>query len=345
MKKILITGCAGAAATNFIKCLKNSALELFIVGTDMNAMQLGLSLCDKTYQVLSCLDDEYINQINDIIKREQIDLLYPQTDMEVEIISKKRDELLCNVFLPVDSAVQLCRNKQSSYERMLDSGVAVADSVEFNNPEEVVNLFGEMISKHSKLWVRASKGAGSRAALPVKDLAIAREWIKFWTDSNRLEVNQFQLSEFLPGKDFAFQSVWYKGELICSFARERLEYMFGNLMPSGQSSSASVARSIHSDIVNQTAVKAIRSVDSKPHGVFCVDLKENKHGVPCVTEINIGRFFTTCDFAMKAGCNMPEIYLQLAFGIELCEKKPYNSIEENLLWIRNVDREPVLVKE
>ena len=152
------------------------------------------------------------------------------------------------------------------------------------------------------------------------------------------------LQRFLPGKEFAFQSIWYNGKLVTSQARERVEYIFGNLTPSGQSSSPSVARTVHRADVNKTATSAILSVDPNATGVFCVDLKENKKGKPCVTEINAGRFFTTSNFFSCAGSNMPYYYIKMAFGEELPKLPKYNPIESNLYWVRMMDMGYKLVK-
>jgi carbamoyl-phosphate synthase large subunit len=67
------------------------------------------------------------------------------------------------------------------------------------------------------------------------------------------------------------------------------------------------------------------------------------HGIPNPTEINIGRFFTTHFFFTKAGLNMPQIYVKLAFGEKLSPiKKKINPLTEGIAWVRGMDIEPVL---
>ena len=39
----------------------------------------------------------------------------------------------------------------------------------------------------------------------------------------------FLLCEYLPGRDYAVQSLWHEGELIQAKTCERLEYLFGVL--------------------------------------------------------------------------------------------------------------------
>jgi carbamoyl-phosphate synthase large subunit len=175
------------------------------------------------------------------------------------------------------------------------------------------------------------------------DQAVA--WARYWRELRGLDVTEFMVSEFLPGREFAFQSVWRDGDLVTSAARERLEYVFGHLMPSGQSSSPSVARTVHDDRVNELATSAVLAVDPRATGVFCVDLKEDEQGRPLVTEINAGRFFTTSNFLAEAGANMPYEYIRLAYGEDVEGLARYDAVEEDLYWVRMIDMGYKLVRE
>ena len=79
-------------------------------------------------------------------------------------------------------------------------------------------------------------------------------------------------------------------------ARERLEYIYAYLAPSGITGTPAVQKTVHYDAVNKTGTEAVLSIDPKFNGIASVDLKENAAGEPCVTEINPGRMFTTSYF-------------------------------------------------
>src|SRR5439155_17760718 len=99
----------------------------------------------------------------------------------------------------------------------------------------------------------------------------------------------------------------------------------------------SVARTVHREDVNEVASRAIRAVDPAATGVFCIDLKEEEHGSPLVTEINAGRFFTTSNFLAEAGANMPYDYVRLAFGERLEHLRTFNAVEPGPSWVRLID--------
>jgi carbamoyl-phosphate synthase large subunit len=136
-------------------------------------------------------------------------------------------------------------------------------------------------------------------------------------------------------------------------ARERLEYIYPHLAPSGVTGTPAVQRTIHDENVNKIATEAVLAIDPNFSGIACVDLKEDKEGVPCVTEINAARMFTTSFFFSYASkvlrkdyyANFPYLYVRLAFKESIPEIPKYNILPENIYWIRHIDAPAKLVKD
>jgi hypothetical protein len=170
----------------------------------------------------------------------------------------------------------------------------------------------------------------------------ADAWIRWWIEERGMNASQFMASEMLPGREFAYQSVWQDGTLIAGQARERVEYLYGHLTPSGQTSTPSVARTVDEPTVDDLAMRSILALDPKPRGAYCVDIKESANGTPNVTEINAGRFFTTSNFFAAAGLNMPDMLIRCALG-EPLETRGTSPLPADLYWIRMVDMGFVLV--
>lgn len=342
MKRIIVTGAGGNAAMSFIQSLRLSGDPYYIVGVDTSPIHLECTDLQARYLIPRCNDPKYVSALNQIIEREKIEFVHPQPDVEVARLSEVREQINATMFLPNKEVIQTCQDKTITNQKLREFGVPVPRSIQINNYEDLGQKFFDIKREGEVVWVRAVQGAGSKAALPVKTYEQAANWIKYWQEMKGLGPENFMVAEFLPGSEFAFQSLWWKGELITSMARERLEYMFGNLMPSGQSSSPSIAKTVHRDDVNQIAMNSIRALDPSPHGIFCVDLKENSRGVPSVTEINIGRFFTTSNFFSEAGLNMPWMYIKLGFGEEIPKYEKVNPLPADLFWVRGIDRKPRL---
>jgi carbamoyl-phosphate synthase large subunit len=319
--------------------------EIFIAGTDMNKYHLHLPDLDASEVVPGCTAPGYVDRINAIIKKHGITFVHAQPDIEVEILGKHRKEINARTMLPSNGTIEKCRNKMNTNRILSANSVPVPKSYLIENASDIPRLFNELYGITKKVWVRAVRGAGSRAALPVYNPDQLMNWIFYWISNKEMETRDFMISEYLPGKEFAWQSLWRDGKLITSQARERIEYLFGNLSVSGQSSSPSVARTVHRTDVNQVATAAIKAIDEHATGIFCVDLKENIHGTPCVTEINAGRFFTTSNFFSALGLNMPYMYVLMAHDQEIPTVPQYNPLEEGLYWVRLPDAMPKLLTE
>jgi carbamoyl-phosphate synthase large subunit len=192
-------------------------------------------------------------------------------------------------------------------------------------------------------WLRASRGAGGAGSTPVEDVRAAEHWIEYWRCRGKDWT--FVAHKYLPGRNFAFQSLWEGGEVVVSQVRERLEYIYPYLAPSGVTGTPALAVTVHRDDVNEIATRCVRAVDPRATGVFCVDLKEDDHGRPVPTEINAGRFFTTSYFFTRAGVNMPYIYVKMGFGEEVPSLPRYNALPEGLFWIRHIDCPALLKRE
>lgn len=347
MKKILVTGAGGSASYNFIKSLRNNPKKekFFIVGADVKKYHMELSPLDRSYIVPNFNTPGYIDELNKIIKKEKIDFLHAQPDGEVNLISENRHKMLAKTFLPKDSSIKLCQNKMKFNSFLNSKGISVPEAYPINNYSDLEKSLKVLFKNHQKVWLRAVRGAGSKAALPVINIEHARFWIDYWKQMKGIGYGDFMVSEFLPGKEYAFQSLWNNGELLMSQARERIEYIFGHLTPSGQSSSPSIAKTVSNDEVNNLAYNAIKTIDSDASGVFCVDLKTDRNGKVKIIEINAGRFFTTSYFFSKAGINMPYYYIKLGLGEKIDNKfKEFNNLEEDLYWVRMVDMGYKLIK-
>jgi carbamoyl-phosphate synthase large subunit len=126
--------------------------------------------------------------------------------------------------------------------------------------------------------------------------------------------------------------------------RRRLGWAFSSRAPAGVTGVTHVAVTACDPSVDSVAERAIRSIDAEPHGLFGVDMTLDHEGNPNLTEINIGRFFTTIYFFTKAGLNMPLIYRDLALeGRRPQLARKLNPLPPDKVWIRGMDVEPRLV--
>jgi carbamoyl-phosphate synthase large subunit len=155
-----------------------------------------------------------------------------------------------------------------------------------------------------------------------------------------IPAREFTLAQFLPGRDFACQSLWRDGQLVLIKTFERLSYVVRGSAASSVSSLASLMKMVYEPRVVEVCTAAIRQLDRRASGVFCIDLKESSDGTPCVTEINAGRFsMSTNVYDLTGRYNMALAYVQLAR--KTCEVPPetYDVVEDHYM-VRDLDGPP-----
>jgi carbamoyl-phosphate synthase large subunit len=155
-----------------------------------------------------------------------------------------------------------------------------------------------------------------------------------------IPADRFTLSEYLPGRDFMCMSLWRDGQMVLVSTFEKLSYFGGESHPSGTSSLSSLAKTIIDDRLVDISSRAIRAISPKASGAFSIDLKENAEGVPCITEINAGRFFigmTAFDQVSKH--NTSAVYVRLAFREPLHLRDAYVTVPDHYV-VRDLDALP-----
>jgi carbamoyl-phosphate synthase large subunit len=347
-KRILATGAGGPAGINFVMSLKLAPEELYLVSTESDEYRIHLAPTERRYRVPPATDSDYVEKLNKVIEKEKIDFLHPQPDIEVAVISAKREKIKAHTFLPSKEAVLMCQDKYRSAERWKRKDVPVAETMPIKNEADIEKALERL---GTPLWLRATRGAGGVGSTPAsnKDTAIA--WIRYWRGRNKNW--EFIAQEHLSGRNLAFHSLWKEGELVTSMSRERLEYIYPHLAPSGITGTPAVQRTIHDEGVNKIGTKAVLAIDPKFNGIACVDLKENDEGAPFVTEINAGRMFTTSYFfsfaskMLRSDCyaNLPYLYVKLAYKETIPKLPEYDVLPENIYWIRHIDAPARLVKD
>lgn len=338
--RVLITGAGTGASNNLIRSLRAGDPSLFfIVGCHDDRFVLKNSSADRNYLIPAARHPRFSTGLRHVIKTEKIDLLIPNSDLDVDTISRLRDRLPCHTFLPRKPVVELCQDKYALTVSLKSRGVPVPVTYPVTDLEGIDEVF-RRLAPSSPLWCRIRTGAGSMGATSVKTPAQTWNWIRYWEEMRGVPSTSFTISEYLPGRDFACQSLWKDGKLILIKTVERLSYFGGWNRASGVSSIAALAKTVFEPRVVEVCAQAIRALDANISGAFSVDLKENASGVPCITEINAGRFITMLNlFDLTGKHNMSLTYVRLALGERVDIREEYDVVED-YYFIRDVDTVP-----
>jgi hypothetical protein len=338
MTRLHIGGAGGAPSNNVIRSLRDGTRPYYLIGASSVPSDLLLADVDEKHVVPAATAPEYTRSILDLLARTRPSFMHVQSDYEVLAVSHLRDRIAAlgvGLFLPSHDTIENCVDKERSYSLWVRAGLKVPRTMLLHAPADLKRAFDVL---GEKIWVRATVGGGGRGALPTANFEFARAWIDEYRGWG-----SFTAAELLTDRSVTWQSIWHEGELVVAQARRRHKWNYGNRTLSGVTGITGVGETCSDEDVTRTALDAIAAVDSRPHGIFCVDMTYDPSGAPNPTEINIGRFFTTCYFFTKAGLNFPEIYCELALeGRFPSLSRKINPLPDGLVWIRGMDVAPVL---
>ena len=337
--RVLVLSAGTGAANNLIRSLKIGEPALFVVGAHADRFVLKKSPADRNHLIPPSSHRSFLAALRRVIETEKIALVIPGSDSDVEALSRLRDRIPGRVFMPRPSVIDLCQDKYNLTAFLRARGLPAPLTYPVATLDELDDLF-DRLAPRPLLWCRIRTGFGSMGALPVKDPEQARSWIRYWQEMRKVPVTAFTLSEYLPGRDFSLQCLWKDGRLVLAKMSERLVYFGGGSHPSGVSSTPALGKTVFEPRVGDVCAAAMRALDTKISGVCCFDLKEDEHGVPCITEINAGRFaMITSLYDLTGKYNMAVTYVHLALGDRVDIGDPYDVAEDCYL-VRDLDTEP-----
>ncbi len=350
-ERILVTGAGGIAGVNFVRALNASPAGYKVVGTDYSKYYIEFP--DLVSRYLSPRHDskEFLPKIIAVAKKEKVKFIHPQPSSEALVLSAERGRLPAPVLLPEASIMEVGQDKLLTEKKLVSAGVPVAKTVPVSRLGDVRGAFDLLTPP---LWVRARHGAGGRLSLLCASVGEALDWVGLWVKKGT-PIDEFIVQEYLPGRNIAWDSIWSEGRLVTSYCRERIEYPFKHISPSGITGTPSVARTVRDSRVNSTAEKSVKAISDRPNGAFSVDVKEDGVGRPCVTEVDSGKFHTTMPlwgyvafkhFKLPWFSNLADLYVRLGLGHSAPADAPkYDLLPAGYYMIRNIDSGVLLWRE
>lgn len=244
--KILLTasGCPGAAT--LIKYLKNNGeREIEIIGVDSEDDVIGKFLCDKFFVAPKSDSEEYISFLLDIVNREKIDVVFPQSSFDVYPVSENRqrfENLGAKVLASDPSAIEIANNKYKMYEALrgvdgltLPKYFYPKNLEEFNDavyklgyPEKAV-CFKPHISKGSRGFRYIDPHADKRDQLmnqkPNNKFISLEEFKEIFTGDDNFP--DFIVMEVAKGIDYDVMALCEKGEVLLTTVKTREKERWG----------------------------------------------------------------------------------------------------------------------
>ncbi len=351
----MVTGSGGTGGINFIRALRLAEKQLgqkhFIVSTDHNPHFLNFA--DSDVKIVSPRHDDstFLPLIMQLAEKYEIDFLHPHPSSEARVVAENLQLLKkAHVKTCLPTPTSIAPDKLEIHSALSKSHVLVPKTVEVHTFADVERAFVEI---GTPLWIRARRGAGGRLGLKVDNVEQAKHWVELNRLQHRAVMADFVVQQYLPGRDLAFDSLWFKGQLVTSYCRERLEYFLKHISLSGITGTPTIARTLMDKKVNQVGVEAVKALDAEPHGFYSTDIKEDSCGNCVVTEVD-GKWHTTAPlwgYALAKALDKPELnlthqYIKLALDGKTDGALPtYNLFPEDYHLVRQLDAGVILEHE
>lgn len=155
--KILVTAIGSFSAMSVIDTLRRTGC--YVVGCDIypEEWHAESTHCHRFYQApFATMRDEYISFLLDISNKENIDIILPLTDLEIDVLNANRITFEANnikIAMPSEYALDIARNKYRIHTHFInDDIVPSVPTIRFNkdiNPEAIVPCIAKPIDGRS----------------------------------------------------------------------------------------------------------------------------------------------------------------------------------------------------
>jgi carbamoyl-phosphate synthase large subunit len=341
-RRLLVMAAGTGASNNLVRSLRAAGDGVYIVGCNADRFTLKQSGADRLYLTPAVTHAAFGAALLRLADHEKIDLVIPSGDDDVAALSALRGDLGSRCFLPEAGVIARCQDKLELTQFLAARGVPAPATCAVTDLRGLGATFREL-GRTRPLWCRVREGSRSLGAAPVNTVRQARAWIRYWEEMRGIPADRFTLSEYLPGRDFMCMSLWRDGRMVLVTTFEKLSYFGGEAHPSGTSSLSSLAKTVVDPRLVDISSRAIGALAPAASGAFSVDLKENRDGVPCITEINAGRFFigmTAFDQVSRHG--VASTYIRLARGADVDLLETYVTVPDYYV-VRDLDTLPGVV--
>lgn len=264
-----------------------------VYGSDLSSTAPALQFCDKTFLVPPIYSDDYIPALEEICRREQIDVLIPTIDTDLLLLSENRhvfERQHTKVLISAPEMISVCRDKRKTQKFFTSLGLYAPP---------VVDDYRQYMLGYPA-FIKPRDGSSSVFAYKVESFEELERFAQY--------VPQYIIQPFIEGEEYTVDIMCdFQGHPIYVTPRKRLEVRSGEVLKT---------QIWQEDSILQDMGTLIEKF--KPCGPLTVQLiRDRKSGKNCYIEIN-PRFGGGAPLSMMAGAASAQALKKILEG-ELLE--------------------------
>jgi carbamoyl-phosphate synthase large subunit len=326
MKKqitVLITCVGGDLVPAVVQGFNNSdKYDVTVIGADGRDNAIGQHFCDAFYKVPMGEADDYIDIIQDIVQRHNVQLIVPGSDGEALALSAHSALLKnngCQVASPSSDILAILNDKAKTYQRLNEANIPCAQWYGVDDLETLNNATKTLYDTYSEFVIKPALSRGGRDVFVVRS-DLDREEHYYGGREIHLPFDIFQqkylksIAEFFPvvvmerlyEPTYDLDVLSQNGRAIQIVPRLRHN-------PAGIPFTGNTIKSDQALLsIGEEVAKAF-----KLSWLLDVDVMSKKDGTPVVLEVN-SRLSGSSAASIQAGIPLYDQIMDLAFGEEVC---------------------------
>lgn len=279
-----------------------------VIAVDISKTAPALYFADEYYIIPSVLEENYIDTLIDICKREEVSLIVPTIDHELIILAKNKEriekETKAKVLVSSIDCIKICRNKFKTSNCFSEN---CFDAPKTYSMEELINK-----EYAFPLFMKPYNGSGSTNTFKVNN----EKELEFFLNY----IPNPMVQEYIEGAEYTVDVFTdFQSNIITVVPRERI------LVRSGEVIKGRIEKNRHIIDGVKRLIECIKPIG--PVTVQCFLTKEN---VVKYIEIN-PRFGGGAPMSIKAGADSPENLYRILMGEKLVYHENYL---DNMLFSR-----------
>ena len=286
-----------------VKAFREASNELKIksklIGVDMDELAPALNFVDKKYKVPKLSSEEFIPQIIEICKKENVAIIIPTLDTELSLYSKNKEliqnECGAKVMVSDENVISIIRNKVKTYEFLKENNFSVPKLIKEKDVKDKEYKF--------PLFIKPLDGSSSINNFKInneRELEFFKEYV-----SNPM------IQEFSEGQEYCVDVFCdFNGKVITVVPKIRIAHRGGEI------TKAKIVKDRELIEIGKKLANLL-----KPCGEINFDCIKTENGVDII-EIN-GRFAGGSPISFKSGANSPKKIYQLLMNEELQYKENF----------------------
>ncbi|HET7743249.1 MAG TPA: ATP-grasp domain-containing protein [Gaiellaceae bacterium] len=161
---VLVSACGAPGTAALVRALRaNGERDLRVVGTDMSERAVGRLLCDGFHLVPPGGDDGFVDAIQDVCEREEVDVVLPQSSYDLEGLAARREALAdVAVLVSGPETIRLSNDKAACYAELHRLGVPAPQFVRVQGAKGVEDAALELGYPETPVCFKPVISSGSR---------------------------------------------------------------------------------------------------------------------------------------------------------------------------------------